>query len=444
MRHRPGPTTLSIQGLELPHAVRDHHSRKEWRYITTVLSVTEAADGRGLVLRPNPRYAGVVSVAGTALYSPPSVGLLTFLRLILIAHTLDRAITPDTVAAVSQTTSGDATLMELLAALMTIQARKLASGHIAQGYIARRERLSVLRGRPFWPSPRPGPDDGKVFCEYRVKTTDVPLNRAVLSGVVAASQWLHASPFRREGRTQRFVWSSIAEPALPTAGLFTDANRALNRLTDEYRGAIRIAETLVFGLGPSTINDTAGREVPAPLFDLALLFEKLVQRATSLLASQLGLRVTPQHTYHRALLDGFGNVYRRARPDLVVWDGQRPVAVFDSKFKHRYVSGGPKLQRHSRVSSSDIYQMFFYAERLKRLHGVTDLPAFIVAPQLSGSTVPDRRYRQVRWVTAGGQGASLTVLPLPMDQTPELTMRQDAAGLGDVAAELQDALAGVA
>ena len=183
--------------------------------------------------------------------------------------------------------------------------------------------------------------------------------------------------------------------------------------------------------------------MPMPAFDLAFLFERLISRLVSLAISDRGWRCHSQLNESRALSDGAGNVYRRIRPDqlLVDTDG-RVVAVLDSKYKPQYSSGGPALDRTNRVTRDDIYQLFFYAERLRRLAGRSDpLPSFVIAPLLPGRTAPGLRQRQIVWSDLlEGEANRLVVVPVNVTEAVAAVIRNDAdaarALLSDLLTEL--------
>ncbi|MFJ4036903.1 hypothetical protein ACIPVB_02365 [Microbacterium sp. NPDC090007] len=200
------------------------------------------------------------------------------------------------------------------------------------------------------------------MTRFDEKTTDVLENRLVLAGIAGAQRWL---PGAVQLRTQEFVWRSLAEPVVPAQHDFDRAMSRLNRLTEAYRPVLALARALLFGLNFEP--DRADVGIDAPTFDLALLFETLVEDIAALAYKRRGLQVTRQTSEGQALVDGLGRTYRSIRPDLV-YDGGVPVRVIDSKFKPVYASGGDEPSGKHRLSREDIFQTFFYATRLAQRH----------------------------------------------------------------------------
>jgi hypothetical protein len=173
-----------------------------------------------------------------------------------------------------------------------------------------------------------------------------------------------------------------------------------------------------------------------PTYNLATMFERVVELLTRAAAVKHGLSVKAQYSRSDALLDAEGSVYRRVRPDLVVFRSGRPLAVLDAKFKPRYLTGAARPPMSARVVLADAYQLFFYAERLRRLHRVdAPLPAFIVAPSLSPDDVPPPSRRTIRWGEVGGsEEVGLRVLALPLVEVVDMILSGSTTAAATAAA----------
>lgn len=394
--------------------------------------------GDRLNLKSRGRHAGLVNVSSLSLYLPPPVPPPSFLGMVLIAHGLDRIVKGDDVLAPGRPVRSVADVLEFLAALTVIRAQQVAAGHIAQGYVTHEERLSVLRGRPLWHTAGVHPKDGRILCRFSEKTIDVRLNQAVLAGIVEAGKYLQSPDWRRRQKTQRFVWSSIAESRTLTRSGLLRARRDINRLTRAYEPLMDLIGVLAFGDDLTAPTGGAG-SVPMPVFDMAYLFEHLVTRLVGLAVRDRMWKCKSQSSESRALTDATGDVYRRIRPDQLLLNATgQVVAVIDSKFKPQYASRGPTLDGTNRVTREDIYQMFFYAERLRRLEGRAEpLPSFVLAPLLPGRIPPGTRQRQILWSdTFEGQVNRLVVVPVNVIEAVTAVLRKDAAAARELLEDL--------
>jgi 5-methylcytosine-specific restriction endonuclease McrBC regulatory subunit McrC len=274
------------------------------------------------------------------------------------------------------------------------------------------------------------------MCEFQLKTTNTLLNRLVLAGLLEARKLQPRGPLRRRAERQAFTWRGLAEPLAVVPRHDLDAARALlTRQTAHYNGALALTESLLFGT--RTPGEAPAEAVDLPVYDLAVLFESLVAKLVSAAAVEAGMTARVQHTRRDALLDAEFNVYRRIRPDVVVYDQGLPVAVLDAKYKPRYTMGGPEPAVGNRVSVADAYQLFFYAERLRRLHHTAhQIPAFVVAPLLTDpEQLPRLPRRTITWQREGeGAAIGLRVVPVPVIEVLDVVLDGGSFGAACLAA----------
>lgn len=407
-----GATPVMIVGADPVIVAEDpRESLSDWERasLSKFVRVRAAAD-KWSITRSG-RYAGLVRTSSLTLWIEPPFSTSAFLYLLLRRSGLPQLADDAYELATTGRDRGHRSIMAVLALLMGREAEKLASSHIAQSYAQRTERLGVVRGRPLWHRRGGRPQDGTVLTRFDEKTTDVLENRLILAGIRGAQRWL---PGTVRLRTQEFVWRSLAEPAIPAQHDFDKAMSRLNRLTEAYRPVLALARALLFGLDFEVGHPDVG--INAPTFDLALLFETLVEDIAALAYSRRGLRVTRQTSEGQALVDGLGRTYRSIRPDLVVYDAMAPVRVIDSKFKPVYAAGGAEPSGKHRLSREDIFQTFFYATRLAQRHNQPNpLPAAIAAPLLDNGQVPHEAFRTVRWGENNSNTARLDLLLVPID-----------------------------
>lgn len=382
----------------------------------------------GWTVAKKARYAGLVEVGGITYWLEPPFSPASFIYLLLQAKGLSHLAGRAHSLASNRRNRSLSDLMQVLALVMVQEAEVLAAGHIAQSYIRRTERLGVVRGRPLWHSQAARPADGTVLCRFEEKSTDNLENRLVLAGLDAAARWLPARVAGSAVRTQQFVWRSLAEPCRPARHDFGIANARLSRLTAGYRPALAVAQALLFGFEMNSTQPNT--RLVAPVFDLAVLFEKLVELVARTGTAGTNLVVDPQTSERRAIRASTGESYRTIRPDIVIRraDGE-PALVIDSKFKPRYGAGGPTPVSANRLSREDIFQTFFYAHRVAQRAGLSiPVPAAVAAPQLAGAVPPSGGFRRLRWTDDGDESASrLSLLLIPVDEAVEAVKANDSA-----------------
>jgi hypothetical protein len=118
-----------------------------------------------------------------------------------------------------------------------------------------------------------------------------------------------------------------------------------------------------------------------------------------------------------------------------------PIAVLDAKYKDYWLARHDESPVH-RISNEDIYQLFFYSQRLQARFGVcSPPPAFVLAPlpakEERRGAIIDSRFTLVRWKAGAESDCSLTLILLPLTDI----LRYLAAGRpGDVAIALNRCL----
>ena len=297
--------------------------------------------------------------------------------------------------------------------------------HIDQSYENHRERLQLLRGRPLWRRDFGRVRDGSIECEFALKTTDSLLNRLLLAGLLEARKCMPTGISLRPLRHQIATWEGLATPMVVIERHdFSEAFRRLTRQTEAYGSALMLCEALLFGIGDP--HDRLEGHIPMPIYDLGRMFEKLVQRIVIAVADDYGRQASTQETIKEVLYDCTGEEYRRIRPDAVVKDDGKPVAIIDAKYKPRYTYKDSGNKRSYYVERGDIFQLFFYADRLRDQSEVEHpIPAFVAAPHLSEDLpMPSREERTIYWEdNAKGHIGTMRVVPVPVIRIVDCLLR---------------------
>lgn len=377
-------------------------------------------DGSGLVIarRSKGLKVGAVRLGRTSVVcSPQRLSAEALLGMVVYVSGTRRLTGEPLQTALAASYGQHDLVTAALAALLIAESERVLRRHVAQGYVGRTESLQTLRGRPLFAQSALARPANRIVCHYFEKQTDVLLNQLVLAGLQQALNYLAEGALRRRAHAVSAMLLDLTSPRRRVERqLFPVARSGLTRQTEHYGRALDLSEALLFGFAAADPSLAAA----APVFDLARLFEAYISRIVQEAGRNLGLTVTLQRFGPKALVDGRGDQYRSVRPDLLISRNGRILAIADAKYKPRYLDGQAPLPARNRVSREDIYQMFFYAERVPVPDG-SNVPAFVLAPQLyPGTPRTTRQYRDVHW-SDGTMRASLRVVACPLEDMVRVT-----------------------
>lgn len=313
-------------------------------------------------------------------------------------------------------------LDELLCQVLADEADRIRQIGLSRLYMQRRERLRALRGRPDflasfpWDSKR----QQSLVCAYHLLTCD-NLDNRLMRASLEQSSLLEVTP-RTRGRllAHRRTWTHAASVTHPAREDFAEARLRYTRLTENYRLAHNVGEIIVAKKRPTKLFETGTVTTSGLILSMPVLFEKFVERLVREELAPYGVTVESQHPDQGALLDGLGKLYRRVRPDLVLYRRDKPILVVDAKYKEYWPASRPSLRPQRRISNADLYQLFFYAQRLQLKHGLPAPPAaHIVSPLPAaderGTQVEiEGHHRRVVWRAGHECAGDVRLLNLPL------------------------------
>jgi 5-methylcytosine-specific restriction enzyme subunit McrC len=314
-------------------------------------------------------------------------------------------------------------LDELLCLIFAEELAQIRQIGLSRRYVDRRQWVSALRGRPDFLGSFPWNDAGmaSIVCRFHELTCDNLDNQLVLAGLERACLMAVSVDTRRKLLDHRQAWASLASP-MSAAGRseFAKARGKYTRLSEHYRLGHNLAEIILQGLSPAAVYEAGEQPTRGLYVDIPYLFERFVERLLRNAIKGRGLRIESQQSDRGALIDAEGNLYRSVRPDLMLYDQDTPVAVLDAKYKDYWEadpgSGAPK----QRISNEDLYQLFFYAQRLQIRHQLATAPAAVIVSPLPaederyGGAVIGKRYRRVVWRAGAGDEVGVSLMLLPM------------------------------
>ena len=383
------------------------------------------SDGtEGAVLRQNRRLRiGRTIVENLVVVSPPPMATDHFLSMLYLAlggkqhHSVSIFQTGGTN---SWVTGMPDAFLTALAVIFLEEAERILHSHISKKYVNKVERRSVLSGRPLWIKDFGQHPTRGISCVTNTLTTDTLHNSIVLEGLFAARRLLQSTAFAERLENQVFIWRTLASSKTITAEDFNLVGRETTRFTEHYSTAITLSRAIVGGAGMPDVFTTGN--LATAHFELSLpgLFEQLVLRLFSSL-QRYGIEARFKCVDTGAFISGDGETYRKVEPDITLWREGRPIAVIDAKFKPRYLNAqlNGSVVNSDKVTSEDLYQLFFYQSRLQANYAMSAPPAaFILAPKLDFRPLPTQASRTIYWRSAQGHG---NVLSVESTDFPKLT-----------------------
>lgn len=388
----------------------------------------ETGTGALTLKRNTSHTVGQLSFRGQTIVVPPAISGTSFLVLLLTAVGVHHSQHPKRF--IRELETGSALSPEewasqfavLLAYLYVHWTEGILASHIAQTYVRQEERLTTLKGRPIWNHNMGRHLAEGVYCSYFQLQTDNVFNRLVLAGLTKAASLLRGTAWDERVQNQLFIWHSLAKITIPRPDQFGLAYEKITRLTEHYRPVLRLGEALLFGHAPRDLFSGGHQWLQGLYFEVPRLYEQWLAQLLREALVPYGLTVHEQLAQQGAFVDGFDQRYRKVQPDIVIFRGLRPIAIIDAKYKPRYVEGATAslLAPKNKVSTEDLYQMFFYQARLKYRYEVKEsIPSALVSPRLPKSTpLPVQELRSIRWKAGDAEDVhSLKVLAVPLEQT---------------------------
>ena len=186
-------------------------------------------------------------------------------------------------------------------------------------------------------------------------------------------------------------------------GDFEKAQRGYDRLNEYYRVAHALTKMLLYNLRPEDFFKEGKEEVFGVVLDMAEIFERFVERFISDLLMPRGFSLISQHKDSGALIDGNGYRYASVRPDIEVWLGNKAIGIIDAKYKDYWATAEDGFNPDRKISNEDLYQLFFYQQRMQRKYGLPSLPLALIAAPLPAEDEREKklvvhdRFRRIRF-----------------------------------------------
>jgi 5-methylcytosine-specific restriction enzyme subunit McrC len=252
-------------------------------------------------------------------------------------------------------------LQDLLVSQFEREASHLVYRGLFRHYVPMDAKLASPRGRiDFAAIAREGGvRQAALPCKYYPRTENWVLNRLLRAGLRMAATLTSDIPLsRRIHRLDTLIPEDVTEIRLNLSSL-RDSERHITRLTEHYRPAVRITELLLQGQGVTLDNAQDEVRLPGFLFDMNVFWQRLLEQFLSENIHDATIR--SQASLTDALrYQPDANPLRRKnpplRPDFVVIQKNRVVAVLDAKYKDLWAKA---------PDASWLYQMAVYGSVFK-------------------------------------------------------------------------------
>lgn len=200
----------------------------------------------------------------------------------------------------------------------------------------------------------------RLACRFDALDADTPLLRVMKACVVFLVRHARVSGTQRKLAELRFLLATVADVA-PASLPWTTVR--IDRTSRRWQSLLALARLLLGARWQQTHADAREPEGITLLFPMNDLFERYVAAQLRSALAPLGLEVVDQGGLEYCLGEWRpdrlckGDVFR-TRPDIIVRDKGRVVAVIDTKWKR--LSADPLDRKHG-VSQADVYQLMAYA-----------------------------------------------------------------------------------
>ncbi len=320
---------------------------------------------------------------------------------------------------------------DVLCRLLCEESREILRIGLSRRYEEKREPLNFLMGRPLWEKNFPwrGGKTRELTCRYHRLTYDNMDNRLLLAGLRSAAALATSEEVR--GKVFRYVktFGELATEITPEPGHFDEAEQRYNRLTEHYRAAHGLCRMLLHSLRPESLYESGKHLIFGIAWDMADLFEKFIERLTADILKPAGFSIESQAPDRKALLDGEGYHYTSVRPDLIISHSRRVCGVIDAKYKRYWPTAANGSTPMRKIANEDIYQLFFYQQRLQRKFDLPTPPVAVIAAPLpedderGGQAVIAERFKRVVWQAGAEKAGDVRLILIPMTKFLRLVIQ---------------------
>lgn len=404
MSPNPGSQTEGVT-LGADPSVRDLARRLSERGILEIQELRT-----GLSLRST-SFVGRVRLGEIELTVVPKLPTDTLLTLLRYAYGLRDLHLLPTTTVMTQALG----LQDLLAWQLVEEAQRLVARGLRRAYVRREEALASPRGRIDFQAMarRQTSVETTLPCVHHRRDDDRTINRVLLAGVRLAASVARDRRLRLRANRVGDLLGETITPIRIDRQVLRRVEGEMDRTTRAYEPAISIIRILHEGGGLSLVDGEIGPDLPGFFFDMNRFFQALLTR---FLAENLpGYDLRSEHRLPGifAYVPGWNPGRRQPptpRPDFVVTQGARTVAILDAKYRDLWENPLPRDM---------LYQLAIYA--MSHEGGTSTILYPTIHPQATEAQI------EVRDPLHGGRRAIIALRPVVLDRLDGLVTARPTA-----------------
>jgi 5-methylcytosine-specific restriction enzyme subunit McrC len=306
--------------------------------------------------------------------------------------------------------------------MLALEVNELLRIGLPRKYVEKREPLEVIRGRPVWERNFPwrGAEARELVCRHSRITYDNLDNQIVLAGLRVAMQMVQHKDVRKDVTQTLRVFQQLATERVVDSFHFDQVKDGYNRLNEHYEAAHHITRMLLYGLRSRSVFSEGSTKMYGLALDMPSLFEKFTERLIATVLQGSDYKLFSLTSDRGALLDGKGQTYASVRPDYQVRKGNELIAVLDAKYKDYWPVDKTGLRPNRKVGNEDLYQLFFYQQRLRHKYRLMENPPALIISQLPDDDERDGRqvisdaYRRVVYKAGEDRSGDINIFFIPV------------------------------
>jgi hypothetical protein len=395
----------------------DNNFEKTLEKIKPLVSINPTLSGEGLYVKADSRV-GVISGNGLRIQVRPNVSAKEFCS--LIRYSIDGKVPPKHFRSFANINWGNG-FEDILCLLFCDEIKEIFRVGLSRRYIETEESLKILRGRPLWEMNFPWSANysNDIFCRHHRLTYDNLDNKLIVSGLRRALILIADKDVRKIALKHFKIFSNLTSEVRPEISMFDIVKKEYNRLNQHYFIAHSLSKMFLFGMRPESLFDNGGSVVSGLVLDMAVLFEMFVEKLLRDFFIGRGFKIRIQGPDRNALLDEEGMTYASIRPDFEIFRNHKIIGVIDAKYK-AYWKGVESSNKPTRkISNADLYQLFFYQQRIQRKYSLSKSPIAVIASPLPAedergdSSIISERFKRIFWQAGSDKAGDVRLILIP-------------------------------